>query len=178
MNIVFTGYMASGKSVVGKQLAANLDMPFCDTDCLIEKKCNMTISKIFELNGEEYFREIETEVIREVSLIDGVVISTGGGAVLKAENIDTLRENGVIINLEPTEEVIKARLSADDGTRPLVKDSSIDDIVTRFNQRKPYYDNCDFKIKVTQDKQIDDIVKEISKILEENYESEFWSSGK
>lgn len=178
MNIVFTGYMASGKSVVGKQLSADFDLPFYDTDSLIEKKCNTTISKIFEENGEEYFRKIETEVIREVSTLDGAIISTGGGAVLRMENIDALRKNGVIINLEPTEEVIKERLSGDDGTRPLVKGSSLDEIIERFNKRKPYYDSCDFKIKVTRNKQIGDVVEEISKILEENYEGEFWSSRK
>ncbi len=176
MNIVFTGYMASGKSAVGRRLAALFNMPFYDTDSLIEEKCNMAIPQIFAKSGEDYFRKAEAEVIKEVSGLDNAVISTGGGAVLDKENIDALRERGVIINLEPTEEVIKARLSGEDGTRPLIKGNSIDEIIARFNERKPYYDNCDFKIKVTADKEIDDTVKEISKILEEDYEGTFRSS--
>ena len=178
MNIVLTGYMASGKTAVGTCLSKLCGFEFVDTDALIEEKCGMSISKIFEISGEEYFRILENEVIKEASKRDGAVISTGGGAVLNTENIAVLRENGVIVNLEPDEDVIRIRLGSGDSSRPLVKNSSMDEIIERFKYRKPYYDNCDIKINVTNDKGIKETAEEILKILEEKYESEFWCSRK
>ena len=178
MNIVLTGYMASGKTAVGTYLSTLCGLDFVDTDAQVEEKCGMSISKIFEISGEQYFRTIENEVIKEVSKYDGVLISTGGGAVLNTENVAVLRENGVIVNLEPEEDVIKERLLGGDSTRPLVKDSSMAEIIERFKRRKPYYDNCDVKIIVTKDKGIKAVAEEILRVLEEKYEGEFRSSRK
>lgn len=178
MNIVLTGYMASGKTAVGTCLSKLCGFKFADTDALIEEKCEVAISKIFEVSGEEYFRIVESEVIKEAARLENAVISTGGGAVLNTENVAVLRENGVIVNLEPEEEVIRLRLGGGDSTRPLVKDSSMEEIIERFKNRKPYYDNCDIKIKVTKDKGIEDVAEEILKVLEEKYEGEFRGSRK
>lgn len=173
MNIVLTGYMGSGKTAVGKYLAEICGLYFTDTDALIEEKCGMSVSKIFEASGEEYFRDVEASVVKKVAEADSMVISTGGGVVLKTENVAKLRENGVIINLEPTEDVICARLGIDDGTRPLIKGSPMEEIIERFKARKPYYDNCDVKISVTEDKGIEETAREIIKVLEEKYEGKF-----
>ncbi|MBO5060880.1 MAG: shikimate kinase [Clostridia bacterium] len=178
MNIVLTGYMGSGKTAVGTYLAEKQGLTFLDSDSMIEQQCGMSISEIFAASGEEYFRSVEAEVIERISEYDGAVISTGGGVVLNTQNIAELRKNGVIVNLEPEEDVILTRLGADDGTRPLIKDSSMTEILERFNARKPYYDNCDIKIKVTKDKGIAEVAEEILRSLEEKYEGEFRSSGK
>lgn len=178
MNIVLTGYMASGKTAVGNYLSELCGLDFIDTDARIEEKCEMSISKIFEISGEQYFRHIESQVIGEVSGYDSKVISTGGGAVLNVENVKLLRANGIIVNLEPDEEVIRLRLLSSDSTRPLVKDSSMEEIIERFKGRKPYYDNCDVKIYITKDKSIRETAEEILKILEEKYEGEFRSGRK
>lgn len=165
-NIVLTGFMASGKTVVGKALAEKLGRKFIDTDCLIEEKCKMTIPEIFEKYGEECFRKIETEVIEEVSLEKGSVIATGGGVVLNGDNIEHLRKNATIVNLEPCESVIIARLSKDDETRPLNKGQDIGQILDRFEKRKPFYNNCDVKVKITDEMRVEDSLLAVLKGLE------------
>lgn len=165
-NIILTGFMASGKTVVGKALSEKLGRKFVDSDLVIEEKCGMTISNIFEKFGEEYFRKVEAEVIEELSLENNAVISTGGGAILNSDNIANLRKNGTIVNLEPSDDVIKARLSNDDGTRPLNKGQDIEQILKRFEDRKPFYDNCDVKIKITTDMNVEDSISAVIKGLE------------
>ncbi len=152
MNIILTGFMATGKSKIGKCLAEKLGYSFTDTDDLIEKREKKTINNIFEQSGEEYFRNLETEVAREVSSFDNIVISTGGGIVLKKENLQVLRSNGIIVNLSADFSVIQERLSLASSTRPLLKNSSTDEILERFEFRKKFYDDCDYKITVSNDK--------------------------
>lgn len=112
-NVILTGMPGSGKSTVGKLL--NIDgFSFVDTDAEIEKRCGCTIKELIALKGEKYFRDKETEVIKDVSSEGCRIISTGGGAVLREENIHALKRNGKIffINADP------ARLVPTDG-RPL-----------------------------------------------------------
>jgi len=99
MNIVLTGFMGTGKSIVGEKLAQRLGMGYIDTDQIIEEREGCEISKIFKEKGEDYFRKIETEVVKEVSSFNNCVIATGGGVVLKEENIKALRRKGIIISL-------------------------------------------------------------------------------
>ena len=165
-NIVLTGFMASGKTVVGKALAEKLGRKFVDSDVLIEEKCGRTIPEIFEKYGEEYFRSVEAQVIEEISLEKGAVIATGGGVVLNGDNIAVLRKNATIVNLEPTKEVVISRLSNDDGTRPLNKGQDIEQILDRFENRKPFYDNCDVKVKITDEMSVEDSLSAVLKGLE------------
>ncbi len=151
-NIVLTGYMATGKSTIAKELAKITGLEMADTDELVEKSEGMPIAEIFEKFGEEYFRDRESEACRIAGNMQGAVIATGGGAVLRKGNIDALRKNGIIFNLEPNETLIIARLSPKDNSRPLVLGSSLAQILQRFNDRKPFYDNCDFKIYVSDEK--------------------------
>ena len=127
----------------------------------------MTINEIFSEYGEERFRELETEASKKAAELDRAVISTGGGTVLKKENIDALRKNGVIVNLAPGFEVIRARAAAAASTRPLMNGQSMDDIEKRFNERKPFYDNCDIKIKVTNEKTPSEHAEEILEAVNE-----------
>ena len=178
MNIVLTGFMSSGKTVCGRRLAELMGRDFFDSDVAIEAKAGMSISEIFEKFGEEYFRNLETEIIKQLSENKDSVISTGGGAVLRKENILALSKNGIIVNLETNREIIAERLAGGDSTRPLTKGKSISETLARFEARRPFYDNCDIKIKLDKDKGIEDVAKEILRILEERYDSEIWSGRK
>lgn len=99
-NIVLIGMPTSGKTTVGKILADNLHREFIDTDSEIEKKTGMSVAEIFEKKGEKEFRRIETEVIKEISKGQGMVIATGGGAVLADENVGSLKMNGIVYFLD------------------------------------------------------------------------------
>ena len=120
MNIVLTGFMGSGKSTCGKMLADITGMNFIDIDTLIEKKTGVTISEIFTHYGEKRFRELESNVIEEVSNMDGCVIATGGGAVMSSRNMDNLRKNGKIIYLHISYDKAMERTKKNIETRPLI----------------------------------------------------------
>ena len=149
MNIILTGFMATGKSEVGKELARLLEMEFIDTDDLIEEKLEMKISEIFAKKGEKFFRDLESEIAKEVGSWDNYVIATGGGIVLKQENIDFLKKNGKIINLTTSVEKILERASKS-SVRPLlnVKDKK-SEIEKLLAKRKPFYKKCDFSVDTT-----------------------------
>jgi len=146
MNIVLTGFMGTGKSKIGKRLTKKLRMSYLDTDELIEKREKDSISAIFKKRGEEYFRRLETKVVKEVALLDNYVISTGGGVVLRDENIKVLKKNALIICLFASPEVIFKRTKGD-GNRPLLE---VDNQKKRIEEllaiRKPYYEKADFSV--------------------------------
>lgn len=156
-NVVLTGMPASGKTTVGKAVAKVLGRPFCDTDDLIVQKAGMTISEIFRKFGEKYFRDLETEVIKELSGETEIVIATGGGAVMRPENIRALKLNGKIFfrDREPEKLVPTA-------DRPTA--STAEQIMKRYQERYPVYKStCDYI--VTEEDTIEGAAKEIIKNL-------------
>ena len=131
-NIVLTGMPGSGKTTVGKLLAKKLGRPYLDTDVLIWEKTGKTPAQTITEQGEPAFRDIETEVIREIASGNGAVIATGGGAILRPENVDALRMNGKVFFLNrPVEQL----LPTDD--RPL--SSTKEAIRKRFSERYAIY---------------------------------------
>ena len=142
-NIVITGFMASGKSTVSSLLAELTGMDCIDTDIMIEEESKMTINEIFAKFGEPHFRALENEISKKLSKVEDKIISTGGGFVLNPENIENLRKNGIVFLLDADFSVIEERVTAASATRPLMKNSSIEEIKQRFEARKVYYDNCD-----------------------------------
>lgn len=170
MNIVLTGFMATGKTQISQCLAERLGYELKDTDEMIVKSAKMSINDIFAKLGEEHFRNMETEIIKQAAKGDKTIISTGGGVVLNPRNIDFLRENGIIVNLSPEFEVIQERISEAAATRPLMKGQTIEEIKKRFDDRKPFYDNCDIKINVTNDKTPMEHAEEIIDILKDRRE--------
>ena len=148
MNIVLTGFMASGKTEVSKAVAAMSKYKLIDTDEMIEEKEGMSINEIFELHGEEYFRRSEHECVCRAAAMDNMVIATGGGVVLNKKNIEALRKNGIIFNLAPDFEVIEERLAGAAATRPLLREGGLEDVRRRFNDRLPYYADCDCSVHV------------------------------
>jgi len=159
-NIVLIGFMGTGKTVVARQLARILGMKIIDVDTEIEKSMKMTINDIFKQFGEPRFREIETEIIKQVSENKNVIISTGGGVVLKQENIDSLRNNGIIICLTAEPETILKRTS-NSNDRPLLRvDNPIKRIKELLDFRQPYYEKADLMIN-TENKTPLQIAEEI-----------------
>ena len=144
-NIILTGFMATGKSTIGKKLSTQLNMNFVDTDELIERNLNKKITDIFKENGEQYFRQQETKVIEEISDLTSYVISCGGGVVLNKYNIDLLRKNGIIVNLYASAQEIYKRIS-NNKDRPLLENTSIQKIQELMDYRKLFYKNCDISI--------------------------------
>lgn len=148
MNIVLTGFMASGKTEISKAIKAESNYKLIDTDDMIVKETNKSINEIFTQAGEEKFRSIEHEIIKKVAQLDGYVISTGGGVPLNLDSICELRKNGIIVNLEPSFEVIEERLENARATRPLLQNQNIEEIKKQFEYRKKFYADCDFKINI------------------------------
>lgn len=146
-NIVLTGFMGTGKSTVGKLVAKKMGRRFIDTDKEIEKRENKSIAEIFEKEGEEYFRNVESNVIAEISNLSGCVIATGGGVVLNKKNIDNLRRNGIIVNLSAGIREIAGRTQNKKG-RPLIDNKSIKQIKDMMESRKKFYEDNDFSVSV------------------------------
>jgi shikimate kinase len=121
MNIVLIGFMGTGKSAVGRILSKKLGWSFFDTDEMIEKQTGLKIAQIFAKGGEADFREMETQTIRLVSLLDKAVIATGGGAPLREENMRELEKNSVVLHLSARPETILERLRNEIHSRPLLK---------------------------------------------------------
>jgi len=166
MNIVLTGFMGTGKSKTGIRLAKKLRMSYLDTDELIEKREKDSISAIFKKRGEEYFRRLETKVVKEVALLDNYVISAGGGVVLREENIRALKKNAFIICLFASPEVILKRTEGNEN-RPLLE---VNNQKKRIEEllaiRKPYYEKADLKIDTStldSKKVVEEIVKFLGK---------------
>lgn len=116
-----------------------LSVPLVDIDHEIEKACGVSVKEIFEMHGERYFRDVETEMIRKVSHRQGIIISTGGGAVLKEENIRALKEQGIIFCLTASPETILRRTCMN-SDRPLLNVPDPEaKIVELLEARMPYY---------------------------------------
>jgi len=129
-NIILIGPMGSGKTTVGKQLAKRRRMDFVDSDHLIEERCGVNISTIFDIEGEDGFRKRETKMLEELCARVGVVLATGGGAVTSEENRILLRKSGYVVYLKTSIETQLAR--------------------TQKNQNRPLLENVDAEHKLTE----------------------------
>ncbi len=137
--IFLIGMMAAGKTTIGRHLATLLGYRFHDADRTIEERAGADISWIFEMEGEEGFRNREQRVIEDLTGHDGVVLATGGGAVLRKSNRRLLRQRGVVFYLKTTPEIIAAR-ARQDKNRPLLQvDDARARIATLLQQREPLY---------------------------------------
>lgn len=168
--IILTGFMGTGKSSVGKRLCSLTGAEFIDTDALIEEKAGMTISDIFALQGEEYFRNMEAEVIKSLAGRKGAVISTGGGAVIRRSNIDTLREaGGIVFCLKADIERVYRNIGANTSTRPLLSGKTMEEAKALLESRREAYANCDAEIDTTgieKEQSADKILEIYMKMIE------------
>jgi shikimate kinase len=120
--VYIIGFMGSGKSTTGKKLASMLGWSFIDLDTRIEEHTGKKIPELFSIYGEEYFRKIESEVLRKLKSQNNTVISTGGGTPCHGDNMEFMLETGLTIYLKLTPAQLKSRLSESKGERPLLKD--------------------------------------------------------
>jgi len=120
--IYIIGFMGSGKTTAGKKLAALLGWSFIDLDKKIEEHTGKTIPEIFSQNGEDYFRTIETGLLKDLKSHTNSVISTGGGTPCYSDNMDHMLKTGLTLYLKMTPDQLKSRLSESKGERPLLKD--------------------------------------------------------
>ena len=144
-NIYLIGMMGSGKSTVGKILSKKMKKPFIDLDSEIEKTGGKSVSEIFNGNGEEKFRQMESEQLKQYS---ESVVACGGGIVLKDENRHFIKENGIAILLTASMEELSQRLS-NLGNRPLLADDSTVDALTKLwlERQLDYLNTADFTIE-------------------------------
>ena len=163
-NIYLVGFMGTGKSTVGKALAKVLNKEFKDLDELIEERENRKIVEIFEKFGEQYFREVETAVVRDISEKEDLVIATGGGVVVNEENFSLLKKSGTLITLVASPETIYERIK-DSIERPLLNvENPLDTIKRMLFERAYYYIKSDFIVDTT-DREIEDIISEICELI-------------
>lgn len=164
-NIFLIGFMGCGKSTIARQLAKNLSADIVEMDETIEAEAGMSINEIFEVYGETYFRDLESQLIGRITLSGGVIVSCGGGAILRQENVDTMRKNGQIIYLSATPETIYERVRFSTN-RPLLNGNmNVNYITSLMEKRLPLYKSAADKTIFVDMKNIEEITKEIISIL-------------
>jgi shikimate kinase len=158
--------MGAGKTTIGRQLARTLKIPFYDSDKAIEERTGVDIPTIFEFEGEEGFRNREQKMIQQLTEIKGIVMATGGGAVLREENRKLLSENGFVIYLHCDVDKLLERTRRD-SQRPLLNTQDPKErLESLFDQRKPLYTSiADFTID-TGILQSKDVVTQILDVYE------------
>jgi shikimate kinase len=164
-NIVLIGFMGCGKSTVGKQLADSLKMGFIDMDDEIEKNEGETIQNIFQEKGESYFRDIETSYLSKMIIKKEMVIATGGGVIIRGENIDMLKKMGKVIFLHTDSSQLVNNLK-EDSKRPLLNGGNTQDkISSLLDEREPKYLSASDIIIQTTGKDVESVVQEIISLL-------------
>lgn len=164
MNIYLVGFMGTGKSAVGRELAKKMKRHFVDLDELIELREKRPITDIFAQEGEPYFRKAESKILKEVSKEKGFVVGCGGGIVLNEENIKLMKASGIVICLAAKPEVILKRVSGVTH-RPLLNvRNPKEKIELLLKLRSPYYAKADKTID-TSKLSIKEVAAKISKIM-------------
>ncbi|MGI6453319.1 MAG: shikimate kinase [Syntrophomonadaceae bacterium] len=164
-NIVLIGFMGTGKSSVGQKLAERLNMQFIDMDREIENLIGLPVKEIFRRYGEVRFRSEEKLMSQKLGSKQNLVIATGGGTTLSQENVDILRENGIMINLTADAADILHRVSRKKGTRPLLgKNPGLADIETLLREREPIYACADLTVN-TSNKTVSEVVDEVFSLI-------------
>ena len=166
MNLILCGMMGAGKTTIGIKIAELTGRRWYDTDGLIVDKYGK-ISDIFEYYGEAHFRKLETDLVKELSKQDNLVISTGGGLVLKNENNELLKQNGKIVFLRATLDTLSVRLQVDKD-RPLLHTAAEniqDRLAKLMKERAPVYEHVADYIVEVDNKTPEEIAKEIISLV-------------
>lgn len=167
-NIVLVGMMGAGKTTIGELLATKLNRELKDIDRVIEQEQKKSIIEIFTNDGEEAFRQLESETIEKFSNMSDLIISTGGGALEKANNLSNLQKNGIIIYLKADIEELFKRVK-NETQRPLLKEQDPLEVIKKLiKKREKFYLMADITI-ITDNKSPEKITEEIIKAIK-NYE--------
>lgn len=145
--------MGAGKSTIGRNLAKQLHKDFYDSDRVIEERTGVDIATIFEIEGEQGFRDREEQIIKELCLMENIVLATGGGSILRESNRKNMRKHGQVIYLCTTAELLYSRIRYD-KSRPLMQtDSPLGTLSKLLKDREPFYEDvADIVIKTGKQK--------------------------
>lgn len=166
MNIVLIGYRGTGKSTVGKVLAGRLERTVVSTDAEIVRRAGQTIPEIVAKHGWDHFRDLESAVCQELAARDGLVIDTGGGAILRSQNVDSLKKSGKLFWLTASVEAIAARIGGDTQRPSLTGTKSfVEEIQEVLAERTPKYQAAADHIVPTDGRSIGQIVDTIQSCL-------------
>jgi len=165
-NVILCGFMATGKSSVGKRLAAILGYDFLDMDSVIEAEQGMSIPQIFSSQGEAAFRALESQMVEKVAGRSRCEIATGGGTIVNPRNLEKLRECGIIINLTADVETILLRAGAGDDRPMLQQGDRRERVRNLLEQRAPFYAQADMSVD-TSSLSIDEVAQIIADRLKE-----------
>ena len=151
-NIILTGFMGTGKSTIGQLVAACLQRQFVDMDTLIETCQGRPISQIFADEGEPYFRQLEAKLCRELAGQTGLVIATGGGALVPAQNLQMMTRSGLVVCLDCEPEVLWQRIGQSQG-RPMLAEQDegrLARLMALLTRRAPAYARIERHLDVTR----------------------------
>lgn len=152
--VFLVGFMGSGKSHWGKIWAEQLKLPFIEQDALIEQRENKTIAEIFDEKGEAYFRELESEVLKNITEEQARIVSTGGGAPCFFDNMQWMNDHGTTIYLKASPAELVFRLKDEVDKRPVLKNAGTNGlelfIQQKLAEREPFYERARFKVPVSQ----------------------------
>ena len=157
--IFLIGFMGSGKSTVGRELARRLARVFVDLDEEIVRTARKSVTDIIRERGEPEFRAVESECLRVASSGHGTVVATGGGVVLKAENRDAMRSSGTTVWLDVPFELCWAHLELDRTERPLAPDRQT--ALKRYNERLEFYQSAEIQVHIDDSMSVETIVEAI-----------------
>jgi shikimate kinase len=164
MNVVLIGFMASGKTSVGRRLAQRLGYSFLDTDQFIESELGCTIAEVFSIQGEAYFRELESRLAVRLRDLANTVVSTGGGMPITPGNLERLRAAGAVVFIKAELADILKRLERD-TRRPKVQGGDLHETVTRLlGERLPTYEQADLVVE-SKSKGVNRVCGEIIRYL-------------
>ena len=165
MNLVLIGFMGTGKSTVAAYLSRQYDMEIVEMDELLARQEGMSIPEIFQLHGEPYFRSLETKLLKNLQNCQNKIISCGGGAALREENVKEMKKNGKVILLTASPETILERVKKD-TSRPLLKDRKTPEGIASLMapRQEKYLAAADFVIS-TDHKSVAKICEEIAEKL-------------
>ena len=151
--IILIGYMGGGKTTVGKALSKELNIPFYDLDWYIESRMRKTVAQIFAEKGEEGFRKIEHNMLHEVAEFEDVIVSCGGGTPCFFDNMDYLNQQGQVVYLKASPEVLYKHLLMGKVERPLLKGKSPEELIVfikeQLEKREPFYTKARYTLDVS-----------------------------
>ncbi|MFH1429553.1 MAG: shikimate kinase [Candidatus Margulisiibacteriota bacterium] len=166
-NIILIGFMGTGKTAISNLLAEELGREILDTDKLIAEQAGKPISDIFSENGEPFFRELESNILKSLLIIDEKIISTGGGIILNENNRSLLKKMGRVVLLEASPQVIIDRLKGD-TTRPLLQGSNaekLSKISELLKVRQTLYEETADLIIDTSELSQENVIEEITRSI-------------
>lgn len=162
MNVVLIGYRGTGKSTVGKIVAARLGRTLLSTDAEIVTRAGQSIPEIVAQHGWDYFRDLESQVCQELAGRDGLVIDTGGGAILRPQNVEALKKTGTLFWLTATVDTIAKRIGRDTQRPSLTGTKSfVEEIQEVLRERTPMYETAADHVITTEGRSIVQIADEI-----------------